>query len=139
GHAVLLNDCRRAVSDTNERLMENIDAKCAEWGFTPEYIEKSNGYALDVNGPVIQAIKKVYVDETGDTESVIGIGKGGTYAGALPRAFATGINLRSGRMPEGLPQGHGSAHQPDEFIIIDDYIAGIKLLMKMILTVDEIL
>ncbi|MBQ1826558.1 MAG: Sapep family Mn(2+)-dependent dipeptidase, partial [Erysipelotrichaceae bacterium] len=105
GYVTLLNDCRRAVTDTNERLIENIDAKCAEWNFTPEYIEKSNGYALDVNGPVIQAIKKVYVDQTGDSESVIGIGKGGTYAGALPRAFATGINLRSGRRPEGLPEG----------------------------------
>ena len=138
GHVTLLNDCRRAVTDSNERLIRNIDAKCAECGFTAQYHEKSNGYALDVNGPVIQAIKKVYEDETGDLGKVIGIGKGGTYAGALPRAFATGIVLRGERRAE-LPEGHGGAHQPDEYIVIDDYIAGIKLLMKMILTVDEIL
>ncbi|MBQ2085348.1 MAG: Sapep family Mn(2+)-dependent dipeptidase [Oscillospiraceae bacterium] len=138
GHVSLLNDCRRAVTDNNDRLIENITKKAAEWNFSVSIQETSNGYALDVNGPVIQAIKKVYVDETGDTESVIGIGKGGTYAGALPRAFATGVNLRGDNRPE-LPQGHGSAHQPDEFIVVEDYIKGIKLLMKMILTVDEIL
>lgn len=138
GHVSLLNDCRRAVTDNNDRLIANITKKAEEWEFSVSVQETSNGYALDVNGPVIQAIKKVYVDETGDTESQISIGKGGTYAGALPRAFATGINLRSDKRPD-LPQGHGSAHQPDEFIVVDDYMNGIKLLTKMILTVDEIL
>jgi len=138
GHVSLLNDCRRAVSDNNDRLIANITSKAAEWDFSVSIQETSNGYVLDVNGPVIQTIKKVYVDETGDTESEIGIGKGGTYAGALPRAFATGVILRSDTRPD-LPQGHGGAHQPDEFVVIEDYINGIKLLMKMILAVDEIL
>ena len=138
GHVSLLNDCRRAVTDNNDRLIKNITDKAAEWDFSVSVQETSNGYCLDVNGPVIQAIKKVYVDETGDTESEISIGKGGTYAGALPRAFATGIVLRSDNKPE-LPQGHGSAHQPDEFINVDDYMKGIKLLMKMIITADEII
>lgn len=138
GHVSLLNDCRRAVTDSNDRLEANIRAKAAEYDFSVEIYERSNGYALDVNGPVIQAIKKVYVDATGDSDCEIIIGKGGTYAGALPRAFATGINLRSGKKYE-LPEGHGFAHQPDEYIVIDDYIAGIKLLMEMILTVDNIL
>jgi succinyl-diaminopimelate desuccinylase len=138
GHVSLLNDCRRAVTDSNERLIKNMTKKAAEWGFSVSIQEATNGYALDVNGPIIQAVKKVYVDETGDTESTIGIGKGGTYAGALPRAFATGIILRGGSRPE-LPQGHGGGHQPDEFVVVEDYITGIKLLMKMILTVDELL
>ncbi len=140
GIVSLLNDCRRAVTDSNDRLVANITAKCEENDFSTEIIERSNGYALDVNGPVIQAIKKVYVDETGDSEKQILIGKGGTYAGALPRAFATGIVLRKEEtVRPALPEGHGSAHQPDENICIDEYMAGIKLLMKMILTVDEIL
>lgn len=138
GHVSLLNDCRRAVTDNNDRLIANITKKAEEWDFSVSIQETSNGYALDVNGPTIQTIRKVYVDETGDTESTISIGKGGTYAGALPRAFATGVILRSDTRPD-LPQGHGSAHQPDEFIVVDDYIKGIKLLMKMILAVDEVL
>ena len=138
GHVSLMNDCRRAVTDSNDRLIENITKKSAEWDFSVSIQETSNGYALDVNGPIIQAIKQVYVDATGDTESVIGIGKGGTYAGALPRAFATGVILRGENRPD-LPQGHGGAHQPDEFVVVEDYMKGIKLLMKMILTVDEIL
>ena len=138
GHVSLLNDCRRAVTDSNDRLIANITKKAEEWNFSVSIQETSDGYALDINGPVIQAIKKVSVEETGDPESEIGIGKGGTYAGALPRAFATGIVKRGENRPD-LPQGHGGAHSPDEFLCIDDFLEGIKLLMKMILTVDEIL
>lgn len=141
GHVSLLNDCRYCVTDNGDRLEEVIRKKAGEWGFDVEVEEKSYGYHLDVNGPVIQTIKKVYQDFTGNTDREIMIGKGGTYAGALKNAFATGcIYMENwGERPDFLPEGHGGAHQPDEFIKIDDYIKGIKLLVTMILAVDEIL
>ncbi|MBQ2079711.1 MAG: M20/M25/M40 family metallo-hydrolase, partial [Erysipelotrichaceae bacterium] len=103
--------------------------------------EKTYGYHLDVNGPIIQTIKKVFEDYTGNTEKEIMIGKGGTYAGALPNAFATGCVYSEnwGERPDYLPEGHGGAHQPDEFLNIDNYMKGIKLLATMILAVDEVL
>ncbi|MBQ4252371.1 MAG: M20/M25/M40 family metallo-hydrolase, partial [Erysipelotrichaceae bacterium] len=102
--------------------------------------EKSYGYALDVNGPIIQTIDRIFREFSGITDRKIQIGKGGTYAGQLPNAFATGcvLNEKWGEKPEWLPAGHGGAHQPDEFININNYIRGIKLLATMILAVDEI-
>ena len=69
------------------------------------------------------------------------IGKGGTYAGQMKNAFATGcVYVENwGEKPEWLPAGHGGAHRPDEFLNIENYIKGIKLLVTMILAVDEIL
>ncbi len=140
GHVSLLNDCRYCVSDNGDRLEACIRAKADACGFDSETEEKTYGAYLDVNGPEITTIRKVYEEETGK-EGEIRIGKGGTYAGQLKNAFATGCILREDRdwRPEYLPAGHGSAHQPDEFIEIGAYLRGIKLLLKMILAVDEVL
>lgn len=140
GYISLLNDCRYCVTDNGDRLEANIREQAAKWKFDVTVEEKTYGAHLDVNGPVIQTIKKVYEDETGNTAE-IRIGKGGTYAGQMKNAFATGCHLREnwGEKPDYLPEGHGGAHQPDEFIDIKAYIKGIKLLMKMVLAVDEIL
>ena len=141
GQVSLLNDCRYCVTDNGDRLEENIRKKAAEWSFDVKVEEKTYGYHLDVNGPIIQTIKKVFQEYTGNTEKEILIGKGGTYAGALPNAFATGCIYTEnwGERPDYLPEGHGGAHQPDEFLNIDNYMKGIKLLLTMILAVDEIL
>lgn len=140
GRLSLLNDCRYCVTDNGDRLEACIREKADACGFDAEVEEKTYGAYLDVNGPVIRTIRKVYEEETGN-EAEIRIGKGGTYAGQLKNAFATGCVLKEDRdwRPDFLPAGHGSAHQPDEFIQVSAYIRGIKLLMKMILAVDEIL
>ena len=141
GNISLLNDCRYCVTDNGDRLEKNVTEKADEWDYDTFVEEKTYGYALDVNGPIIQTINKVYQEFSGHTDRQILIGKGGTYAGTLPNAFATGCIYREnwGETPDFLPAGHGGAHQPDEFIVIDDYIKGIKLLATMILAVDEIL
>lgn len=141
GKITLLNDCRYCVTDNGDRLEENVRKKAGEWDYDVNVVEKTYGYHLDVNGPVIRTIKKVYQDFSGNMEKEILIGKGGTYAGALPRAFATGCVYSEnwGERPDYLPEGHGGAHQPDEFLNIDNYMKGIKLLAAMVLAVDEIL
>lgn len=141
GKISLLNDCRYCVTDNGDRLEENVRKKADEWDYDVNIVEKTYGYHLDVNGPIISTIKKVYEDFSGDKETQILIGKGGTYAGTLPNAFATGCiyNDASDARPEYLPEGHGGAHQPDEYVNIDSYMKGIKLLAEMMLAVDEIL
>ena len=141
GKITLLNDCRYCVTDNGDRLEELVRKKAEEWDFDTYVEEKTYGYHLDVNGPIIQTINKVYQDFSGHTDREILIGKGGTYAGTLPNAFATGCIYMENRdeRPDYLPEGHGGAHAPDEFINMDNYIKGIKLLATMILAVDKVL
>ena len=137
----LLNDCRCCVTDNPDRLEEVIRKKADEWGYDLFADNKSYGYALDVDGPVIKSVMKAYRDFTGEADANVTIGKGGTYAGRLKNAFATGISWSKEPVPKPdfLAPGHGSAHGPDECMNLDNYIRGIKLLATMILAADEVL
>lgn len=135
----MTNDCRHCVTDTNERIIEQIEKTCAANDFHLEVKGQSKPYYIDVNSPAIQTITRIYQEYTGQTGEVR-IGKGGTYAGKIPMAVATGIHVRGNQpMPDYIQPGHGGAHQPDEFIHIDQYIEGIKLLTTIILNLDEVL
>ena len=103
-----------------------------------ELIGNSKPYFIDKNGPEVTTITKIYQEYTGDYEAQMRIGKGGTYAGKIPNAVATGICMRSDNpIPDYIKPGHGSAHQPDEFISIDGFIKGIKLFATILLNVDD--
>lgn len=138
GIVYLTNDCRHCVTDTNERIIENLNKNSAKYDFHVEIVGQSKPYHLDKNGSAVKTITKIYQDYTGDTESEMRIGKGGTYAGKIPNAVATGICMRGSEpAPDYIKPGHGSAHQPDEFISIDGYIKGIKLFATILLNVDD--
>lgn len=140
GYPTLLNDCRHCVTDTNERIIENICLISANYDFDIVIKEQSKPYHIDVNGKEVQAITRIYQEHTGDTEHIMRIGKGGTYAGQIPNAVATGICMwGSDPIPEYIKPGHGGAHQPDEFISISGYMEGIKLFAKMLLEIDDII
>ena len=139
GYITLLNDCRFCVTDSMDRILKCIEDTSTKYQFSVSTLEKSYPYHLDPNGKIVQTIQKVYQDYSGKENPII-IGKGGTYAGKIPNAVATGIVFNPDNIkPEGLEPGHGGAHQPDEFIPIPCYIEGIKLLATMILEVDQIL
>ena len=140
GIVTLTNDCRHCVTDTNERIIENVKKVCEANEFTMEVLEASKPYYLDKNSEAIQTITKVYQEYTGQTDREMFVMKGGTYAGQIPMAVATGICLPGNTpVPSYIQPGHGGAHQPDEMLPIDGYIEGIKLLATMILKVDEVL
>ena len=58
-----------------------------------------------------------------------------THAGELSCAVETGTDLYSGK-PEGMPEGHGNAHQPDECINEKGFLDATELILHMILECD---
>ena len=92
------------------------------------------------NGHNSTAKKKKKKILTNNPEAEMFVMKGGTYAGQIPNAVATGVCMKGTQpIPDYIKPGHGSVHQPDEMLPIDGYIEGIKLLATMILKVDEVL
>ncbi len=137
GRIHLTNDCRFCVTDTGDNILSFIEAKCDENDYEVEVVEKTTPYYLDKEGSAVKAVLAAYEKYTGEVKD-IHIGKGGTYAGKIPNAMATGAVLRGNIEPPAyIEPGHGGAHQPDEFIPIDGYMEGIKLLATMILYVDD--
>ncbi len=116
GHLSLTNDCRYCVSDQGDRIRSIIEEKCQQYHYSLEIAENSKPYYLDKEGPIVKTVEKVYQDYTGQEAHIV-IGKGGTYAGKIPNAMATGSVYRGDLVaPDYILPGHGGAHQPDEFI-----------------------
>lgn len=139
GHVYLTNDCRHCVTDTNEHIIDMISKTAAKYQFHLEVLLQSKPAFIDQNSQAVQTISKIYREYTGDEEKEMRIGKGGTYAGKIPMAVATGITLKDEDVSIELPAGHGGAHQPDEYISVKGYMEGIKLLATIILNLDEVL
>lgn len=137
GYVSLLNDCRFCVTDDAKRLIQNIQEQCQKHHYTVEISEESHPYYFDKNGMILKTVQKVYHDFTSNDDE-IKIIKGGTYAGMIPHAMATGISFDDVK-PEGLFNGHGGAHQPDEYLSVEGYVKGMKLFVTMLLAIDEVL
>ena len=139
-YVAMLNDCRHAVSNTNEELMERIIKKCNEFDFDVKFVDISKPYYIDKQSDVVKLITEIYHERINDTSKTMVIGKGGSYAGKIPNSVATGIILHDGyTKPAYLKEGHGGIHQPDECMNIAGYIEGIKLFARMVLEVDDLL
>lgn len=81
-------------------------------GFDLQSFEDSQPHHVDEGHPLIQTLKSVYEEQTGEHAELIAIG-GGTYARSLDAGVAFGP-LFPGR-PD-------IAHQKDEYIIIEDLL-----------------
>jgi acetylornithine deacetylase/succinyl-diaminopimelate desuccinylase-like protein len=80
----------------------------------------------------------VYKEFTGNEKAVSCVNAGGTYRQYLKNAVETGPTLRFGGV-EGLINGHGGAHQPDEYINITGLLRAIELTLLMLLKCDGIM
>ncbi|MBQ3077044.1 MAG: Sapep family Mn(2+)-dependent dipeptidase [Clostridia bacterium] len=114
--------------------------KCFEPdGWHLEDLSYSNGYHIPVDDPCVQALYKVYLDVTGDTEAKPYTMGGGTYARRLKNAVAFGPEPRIGLRPSYVPKSRGGAHQPDEVLCVETFIEGIRIFILGIMELDTIL
>lgn len=88
-----------------ERLLANE-------GFALENFSDSKPHHVDEKNVLIQTLKKVYEEQTGQTAKLIAIG-GGTYARSLESGVAFGPLF---------PGRDDIAHQKDEYMYIEDLL-----------------
>jgi succinyl-diaminopimelate desuccinylase len=81
-------------------------------GFVIENFSNSNPHHVDEKDFLVQTLKKVYEEQTGEKAELISIG-GGTYA----RSLKSGVAF--GPLFPGRPD---NAHQKDEYMIIEDLL-----------------
>ena len=78
----------------------------------------------------------VYKEFMGCENAESYVNAGGTYRQYLKDAVEVGTTNIWG-VPDGLPVGHGGAHQPDECININGFLEAIEIIMLMILECDR--
>ncbi|MFF2449249.1 dipeptidase PepV [Neobacillus sp. NPDC058068] len=104
--------CRYPVTNKMEETKEKLDALLLDEGFAIENFSDSKPHHVDEKEFLIQTLKKVYEEQTGEKAELIAIG-GGTYARSLEAGVAFGP-LFPGR-PD-------IAHQKDEYMYIEDLL-----------------
>ncbi|SDM28169.1 dipeptidase PepV [Bacillus sp. OK048] len=104
--------CRYPVTNNMDATKEKLDALLLNEAFVISKYKDTKPHHVDENEFLIQTLKKVYEEQTGEKAELIAIG-GGTYARSLKAGVAFGP-LFPGR-PD-------IAHQKDEYIDIDDLL-----------------
>ncbi|MFJ5715884.1 dipeptidase PepV [Neobacillus sp. NPDC093127] len=104
--------CRYPVTNKMEDTKEKLDELLLDEGFAIENFSDSKPHHVDEKEFLIQTLKKVYEEQTGEKAELIAIG-GGTYARSLKAGVAFGP-LFPGR-PD-------IAHQKDEYMFIEDLL-----------------
>ena len=84
-------------------------------------------------------LMRAYREVTGECDADFYYSGGGTYAKHLENAFSIGMSRDRDSDYEDLGAGHGSEHQPDEFINIDGFLEAMTINSAMILSCDEVL
>ncbi|WP_312469934.1 dipeptidase PepV [Neobacillus sp.] len=104
--------CRYPVTNKMEATKTKLDDLLLNKGFEIENFSDSKPHHVDEKEFLIQTLKKVYEEQTGEKAELIAIG-GGTYARSLKAGVAFGP-LFPGR-PD-------IAHQKDEYMYIEDLL-----------------
>ncbi|MCM3692053.1 dipeptidase PepV [Neobacillus niacini] len=104
--------CRYPVTNKIDETMKKLDVLLEVKGFAITKFKDTKPHYVDENEFLIQTLKKVYEEQTGEKSYLIAIG-GGTYA----RSLKSGVAF--GPLFPGRPD---IAHQKDEYIDIDDLL-----------------
>lgn len=103
---------RYPVTTKLEKTKEILNRLLEAEGFVIENFSNSNPHHVDEKDFLVQTLKKVYEEQTGEKAELISIG-GGTYA----RSLKSGVAF--GPLFPGRPD---IAHQKDEYMIIEDLL-----------------
>lgn len=128
-------DMRVCCSISGEEMMKRVTSAFAAGGFTKAYEHISQGYFIDPDGDIISSIMDIYRDVTGEKDAQPYTMGGGTYARRVKNAFVCGPTFPQ-RVYSPAP-GHGAIHQPDENMVIDDFMQAMKIYILSTVSVDK--
>ena len=130
-------DCRLSIAENPAQAAERFAEAARGAGLHVLETKTTEPVFIDKEDARVQALQKAYFEMTGDDCPPYTMG-GGTYSRCMENAITFGLSLPQPVRPEGLPQGHGGAHAPDEFLYIPHWLTGTMILLNAILALDEI-
>ncbi len=130
-------DCRSTVTAVVDKVISSIHEKAAGMGMRADILRAMGGSAITADSPAVKIVCEEYGKIKGE-KIELDIMKGGTYAGKIPNALATGmVSIDRSLFPEYIVEGYGEGHQPDEALPIKDFMEGMKLFATILLRMDE--
>ena len=115
----------KSNSDICYKLLEKCEDSENEFALS----SKIEPLYFDVNSPMIKALKKAYVDITGDNETKMEAIGGGTYAKAINNCIAFGCEF---------PHADNHIHDVNERLSIDEFKKQVELYVQAIKNLNEV-
>ena len=132
-------DIRYGAGYPAEELEAQLDKAWGEAGWTLTWRQNHHGAKVDPDCPIPELLTQLTCELTGQEYKPYWMAAG-TYSRHLKNGITIGARIPDPNskaiLPE-FPAGHGSAHQRDEYCIIDDWLLGLRLLTHCILAADE--
>ncbi|MDS1029640.1 dipeptidase PepV [Bacillota bacterium LX-D] len=113
---------RYPVTKKYEDFMPQLQKMLDDANIELQEIRHDPPLYVEPNTPLIQALKKVYEEKTGQEAELLAIG-GGTYAKAMPNIVAFGPTF---------PGEPDQDHQPDEHMSIDHILKNVQIMAAAI-------
>lgn len=133
-------DIRSGSVLTPEEICARIECVLCPAGFDLRVHSSSRAFDIPFDAPIVQCINKAYGEVMGSPLTKPSYMGGGSYS--KPLFLLTGapsftVCICTGKgMPENLPHGHGSVHQPDEALPVDGFIEASITHANIILALD---
>ncbi len=131
-------DCRLSIAADRDANAESFKAYARSLGFDPYEVSTTRPVYMPKDDPRIVALQELYAEVTGDPREPYTMG-GGTYARVIENAITYGPGIPGlDARPADLPEGHGGAHAPDEYLYIPGLMKGAAIYACAIKALDEI-
>lgn len=116
-------NCRLPVNELKEKIETRLAEVLQTYHLSYKFISFSERHFVDPKSDFVQTLLKSYRAITGDMESQPYTIGGGTYARMMKTAVAFGSMF---------PNREDVVHQPNEYILIDDFVDWIAIYAKAI-------
>ena len=132
-------DARSGPKQPTHELEQTLQQVWAGRGWQVTEISTRPGCFVPEGSPVPEMVRTICTEVSG-VDLPLYIEPAGTYSCWLPDSYIVGFSAPTQR-PTALdfPIGYGGAHQPDEYVNIDDLLAGIRILAHTVLQCDALL
>ncbi len=130
----------RVGTEMDTETLENKPRSAVEdaWDFRKKELVK--GYLVQEDDPFRKGLVEGYKLVAGEDAAIGGdLMAGGTHARHLKNTYPVTNQVKWIIPDYPMPEGHGSYHQPDEKLHIDGFVQAIKVLVFLLLGVDDVL
>ena len=140
GRLFISQDIRFGTGIASDELLSVIAEGADAEDFELLVDTATDAFDLGDDAPLAAPLLDAFARVTGNTELRPYRSGGGTYAKHLPNAYSVGEHYSPGvPRPDFIPENHGGAHAPDEYITASSLLDSLRILMEYITTVDGFL
>lgn len=132
-HLSFTLDIRYGTALDSDEMYRSVERALEAHGFRIACCtENKKPFAVSADSSAARALLGVYREVSGELDAEPFYSSGGTYARYLENAFSVGCAVPYISGNKKLPEGHGGAHQSDEYIYIDSLVESAAMITLMV-------